>query len=201
MRFGVLFLTICLVAVTISFAGCRETAPREWILPPDSRFCADVAGTLHGVPFAAHVEIEAENAGKRVFTLSFLPSGSTIPAGLTLVGACGAGGVPLQPVTATLGELRVEVSAAALQHLLLPVVTLLLRNDYSTIQKTESGFLLTFPDGATLTLSPDRSPLRFSSPVCEFEVFCGLFCGGFFRGTFLKEGSAPPRTFPNNFYF
>ncbi len=144
--------------------------PRERILPTDRHFSADIRGVLGGVPFAAHLEIEAEKGSVRAFSLCFLPSDGGLPVGLTLSGLCGVDGLPMQGITVCLGDLRVEVGVDAVQELLFPVTALLSRNSYSTVQKTEAGFLLRFPDDAEMLLSPDFSPLRFSSPSCSFEV-------------------------------
>ena len=163
-------LGVCLLAVAVFFAGCSAKVPRTQILPSDRSYSAELKGTLFAVSFAAQLDVEPEKGGVRAFSLRFLRSQSGIPEGLTLSGFCGAEGLSDQSITARLGEVCVEVDPAVLQTLLLPVTVLVCRNDYTAIQKNESGFLLRYPDGTTLTLSPDFLPLHYSSFACDLDI-------------------------------
>ena len=175
-------LLLFLCAFALVSVGCQRGVPSRVVTVPTEAFSAEIEGTLGGVPFAARLEIGAEDGGTRTFSLCFLPTErgaptdggkvaqGGLPANLTLSGVCGADGKPVQTVDVRLEDLHVTVDAADVREMLLPVTVLCSARDHRTIQRTEEGYLLQLSNGASMTLDGDGRPLSYSSARLSFSV-------------------------------
>ena len=156
---GIAFLV--LLGVLGGGVSCAPSLPA-----PDGgmtgSFSAELAGELYGVSFCARLEVTEEETGRKI-RLEYLSP----PAleGLILETVAGEEGVTL-----TLGEQRLETTAAAVAGWLLPAEALLLVGEeppLSVERNGEGSYRFVLPGETIFTVDPKGIPQSLSSPnIC-----------------------------------
>lgn len=135
-------------------------------------FRTELRGALHGVPFCAVVEVKREAGGYRVRAeYRSDPEGSAeFPlAEITVLAVCQPNGTVDGDATVQYRGLAAEVKGEAIEGLLLPLASLLFATSFSTVQRTEEGFLLGL-EGGELLLDNGMRPRVYRGEGITFSV-------------------------------
>lgn len=174
----IFFLLFPLLCLSFFLNACK--APPNYLAYQSQGFCAEVQGTMSGIEFEAQIEIKKSNAvpaeaitGDRLnayeLEIRYL-------APKELDGICLS--VKYDPSTksmhstAALGSLSVNIPREHIKGWLRPAESLLLpsQEKIESVQKTKSGYLLTFKGDISLTVDPSGRPLSLQSPEISFSV-------------------------------
>ncbi len=160
------FVCFCLVACT--------TRPPDTLAYLNSSFCAELEGTLYGSDFCARIEAEgAKESGGRVayrrYTVSYLAPEELAGIRVEVLRDPQSGEAQ---ITASLGEISLDVSHESVGGWLLPVESLLslAAEEPESLQKTEVGYRVVFPGGKILTVDEKGLPISLQSPEIDFSV-------------------------------
>ena len=150
------FLLLLVVLASLCTVGCAPARSGQAYLTEGGR--GEVRGRMSGAEFSAVVEI---SAGGETARIEYLAPASLCGLSLTVEkGEC----------EVTLGEVSFTCSAEEVAGFLRPVNAFLPQGEAVSVQKAGENTVLTFPDGGTLTLSPDGTPISFAREDIEMHT-------------------------------
>ncbi|MBQ9131163.1 MAG: hypothetical protein IJX62_01655 [Clostridia bacterium] len=160
---------VCLAMICMIFGACGGRAP-AYFAYRERDFFAEVRGQMNGVDFVATVRMQRLAEGGEALEVRY-----TAPEAMegVTVSALRDGDGVLRSASATMGEITVPMEGASVRGWLRPLLCLLELTEFSTVQKREGAYLLTFADGEELTLAPVADglfPRSFSSREISFSV-------------------------------
>ncbi|MBQ8432625.1 MAG: hypothetical protein IJX28_07040 [Clostridia bacterium] len=160
---GIALLVI--LGVLLGAVSCAPSVPAPLEALAGS-FSAQVGGEMNGVEFYADMEILREGETTQIRLIYRSP---VALEGLTLEQTGGKDA----PVTVRLGELALEVSAAAVAGWMRPARVLLdlQEQDLQSAERTgEDSYRFVFSGDQTLTVTAQGLPLAYESPSLTFSI-------------------------------
>lgn len=175
----VFFPLLLILCIAHLFNACA--APANYLAYQSQNFCAELRGTLNGIEFGAQIDIKTintpksppENTEDRLenyeIEIRYL-SPKELKGILVSVKYDPSTGTLL--TTAQLGEISVNIPKERIRGWLRPAEVLLSlsRNTLKSVQKNQTGFLLSFEEGISLTVDPSGRPLSLQSDDISFSV-------------------------------
>lgn len=163
-RYGCL---IGLLAICLMVFGCGKGTPPDYFAYRAVGFCAEAEGEMRGEAFGAKLTVEPSGAGWRVTVEYLRPD---VLTGIRLTALCGEDGALAGEAEVVYEDMSLMREASALEGLFLPATCLLSYGEISTVQRTDAGYVLTFSDGAALTLDAGGAPIAFVGEAISFNL-------------------------------
>ena len=167
------FAVLLLLFLCLGMISCEIKEP-NYLAYLQKDFCAEAEGTLHGVDFCALIEVKTQTdpeSGKAQKQISVTYISPTELEGIrvTVVRDLESGA---EEIRARLGEITLDVSHESVKGWLLPVESLLSvsKDEIESLQKTEHGYRLVFPDGKILTVDENGLPLSLQSDKIRLSI-------------------------------
>ena len=167
MRVGKRMCAIFILCIMLIPTGCAKS-------PPDpvgylgGNFMAELCGTNGKTEFCATVTVENCDGG-RLCTVRYITPEILCDVEITLLYTTDGKPRGGAEIKASDGFFY-TASAVAVEGLCAPLRCLVSAPEISAVQKLDSGYLFTHPDGSSLLLSSDGAPVKYDSPSVAFDV-------------------------------
>lgn len=168
------FLLWCclLVSLAVTLTGCTKEAPIEQFSSLQSRaFCAEAEGTLNGHPVRVRILSQVSAEKTKEASVEYLSP--PVLQGLRVTAQFDTaedGSLTVIKTELTYGDHTRVLSPGTTNGILLPLTVLLDLRTPDTLQKSETGYTLTYPHDRVLILSPSDIPTAFSSPHLSLRI-------------------------------
>ena len=167
------FAALLLFFLCLGTLSCEGKEP-NYLAYLQKDFCAEVEGRLHGVDFCARIEVntqtDPENGStQKQVSVTYLSPTELNGICVTVLQDLSNG---TEKITASLGEITLDVSHESVQGWLLPAESLLSvsKDTLESLQKTERGYRLIFPNQKILAVDERGMPLSLQSDEISFSV-------------------------------
>ena len=167
MRVGKWVCAIFILCILLIPTGCAKS-------PPDpvgylgGNFSAELCGTNGEAEFCGVVTVENCDGG-RLCTVRYITPEILRDVEITLLYTTDGDPRGDAEIKAP-GGFFYTASAVAVEGLCAPLRCLVSAPEISAVQKLDSGYLFTHPDGSVLVLSESGIPVKYDSPSIAFEV-------------------------------
>ena len=170
-RFYAVLLLLFLCLCTFS---CKGKEP-NYLAYLQKDFCAEVEGRIHGVDFCARIEVNTQidpdgnDLPHKQISVTYLSPAALEGIRVTILKDLRSG---TEKITASLGEITLDLSRESVKGWVLPVESLLSvsKDALESLQKTEHGYRLVFSDGKILSVDEKGMPLSLESDEISFSV-------------------------------
>lgn len=167
------FAALLLLALCIWITSCGIKEP-NYLAYLQKDFCADAEGRLHGVDFSARIEVKTKTDTQSDKTQQQISVTYLSPIELEGITVTVSRDLPRgdERITASLGEITLDVSRESVEGWLLPAESLLevSKDGIESLQKTEIGYRLVFPDGKILAVDERGMPLSLQSDEISLVI-------------------------------
>lgn len=168
------FLLWCCLLISLAtlLTGCARETPIEQFSSLQSRaFCAEAEGTLNGHPVRVRILSQVSVEKTKEACVEYLSP--PLLQGLRVTAQFDTaedGSLTVTKTELTYADHTRALPPGSTNGILLPLTVLLELNTPDTLQKSETGYTLTYPHDRTLVLSPNGIPTAFSSPHLSLRI-------------------------------